>query len=180
MQTITLNKGLHRIIVDDDVYEYFLDSDRKWTVMGVGRKQRVRVGPQHKRPHLHLHTEIMCPAKGQVVIFKNGNRLDYRRENLLLVNRSYIGQRRELPVNETGYRGVSRFRDEGWSAKICKNNKGRVLGYYKDVTHAARAYNIAAKEIFGDDAYQNDVPDDIVPIRYKLTFIFELDPDGAP
>lgn len=178
MQTITLNKGRHKIIVDDELYDYFLESDRKWTVTGVGRKQKVRIGPQHTRPCLHLHTEIMCPEEGQVVIFKNGNRFDFRRDNMMLVDRSYVGQRKQMPENSTGYRGVSKFQ-EGWGVKIVKNNKEILLGYYRDITHAARAYNIAAIKIFGEDAYQNDVPDDIVPVRYKLKWTLVLDTEEA-
>ena len=178
MQSITLNKGRHQILVDDEVYDYFLDSDRRWTVMGVGRKQRVRMG-QRTRPCLHLHTEIMCPKAFQVVVFKNGNRLDLRRENMMLVDRSYVGHRREMPVGASGYRGVTKFQ-EGWQAKTTKNNKEQILGYYLDITHAARAYNIAAKELFGDDAYQNDVSDDIIPVRYKLKWTLVLDTEPMP
>jgi hypothetical protein len=43
-------------------------------------------------------------------------------------------------------------------AYITLNNKSKHLGYFKSEVEAARAYNIAAVELFGDFAHLNQIP----------------------
>lgn len=181
MKTLILNGGRHEIIIDDEDYEDIMEAPDGWKVSGTGRSQMVRTGPP-KGPFLFLHHYIMCPDKNQLVIFKNSNRFDFRKENLFIADWSYIGHTKKVPSrrNKTGYRGVTKYGKSCaakyggiWAANIFKKGKTQFLGLYIDITHAARAYNIAAKEIFGDKAYQNDVSDYIVPIRYEFKTTFE-------
>jgi len=54
------------------------------------------------------------------------------------------------------YKGVSW--DKGrkkWMAKITKDKKSYYLGYFTDEVNAAKTYNEAAKELFGEYAYLN-------------------------
>jgi hypothetical protein len=186
VRKLFLFKGKHEILIDDGDYDFIMDAPEiskhgrhySWTISGVGRRKKVRCGPVGG-PMIYLHILLAQPEEGQVVIFRNDNRFDFRRENLMVVDRSYVGQRRPAPIGKSGYRGVTKMFD-GWQAKITKDDKGFFIGYYLDVTHAAKAYNIAAKDLFGDDAYQNDVPDDIIPIRYKIRMIMVPDTEPAP
>ena len=64
-----------------------------------------------------------------------------------------------------GFRGVCKnpkFPNRSsspWRAIIGINGKSKHLGVYKDKEQAARAYNIAAYEHYGENAVLNDIPD---------------------
>jgi hypothetical protein len=59
-------------------------------------------------------------------------------------------------TNTSGYRGVSYHKKVGrWRACIVVNNQQRFLGHFSTPEEAARAYDIAAKEHFGPNAYLN-------------------------
>ena len=52
------------------------------------------------------------------------------------------------------YRGVSKFRGQ-YYARISHNGKSKFIGSYSNELDAARAYNIAAKQLHGKDAVLN-------------------------
>ena len=52
------------------------------------------------------------------------------------------------------YRGVSKFRGQ-YYARISHNGKSKFIGSYTNELDAARAYNIAAKELHGSNAVLN-------------------------
>lgn len=56
------------------------------------------------------------------------------------------------------YKGVSRKSGYGWAGTIEYNGKKRHLGYFENEIDAARAYNDAAEELFGEYACLNLVP----------------------
>ncbi len=56
----------------------------------------------------------------------------------------------------TAYRGVSRVNNSAtWRARIKYNKKDLDLGTFEDARDAARAYDDAAKELYGDKAILN-------------------------
>jgi hypothetical protein len=56
----------------------------------------------------------------------------------------------------SGFKGVTWFkRDSKWMAQIGINGKNRYLGYYETAEQAARAYDIAARELHGEFATLN-------------------------
>lgn len=61
--------------------------------------------------------------------------------------------------NISGYKGVSLYdANRGvWRAQIMIDGKKKGLGYFKSAEEAAFAYNVAAKEAWGEFAYQNKV-----------------------
>jgi len=83
--------------------------------------------------------------------------LDNRRENLRLASCSENGANSKLKRNNTsGYRGVSYFPSKKkWRAYIKFRWKRMSLGYYFTKEDAARAYDRAAVELFGEFAVLN-------------------------
>lgn len=104
---------------------------------------------------------LMKPPKGKQVYPRRFNEaLDYRKENLIVC--SLAERQRLLPKKRTEssskYRGVSFARGEKkWRAGIEVDGKSINLGSFKNEDDAALAYNKAAREHFGEMAYQNNV-----------------------
>ena len=70
--------------------------------------------------------------------------------------RSVIAQASKRQPGPSGFRGVywnSQMRK--WQANIMTNKKSRHLGFFVDPSVAARAYDEAARALFGPDAFQN-------------------------
>ena len=85
----------------------------------------------------------------------NGNGLDNRRSNLRPASRSQNGANRGAPSNNTsGFKGVTRFRLK-WMAKIQVHGRTIHLGLFATPQEAARAYDTAALEHFGEYARPN-------------------------
>ena len=150
---IKLPKGSVAIVDDEDYAEL---SKNKWYVGSCGYATRnIKVGMRQKR--IQMHHTIMPPAEGFYVDHINGDRLDNRRCNLRLVNprqsRMNSGLRR---TSRSGYKGVTLIRKNGsWQAQIKAPDKNIYLGVYKTAEDAARAYDKAALEHFGEYARLN-------------------------
>jgi predicted site-specific integrase-resolvase len=93
----------------------------------------------------------------------NGDRLDFRRANLLLKDGSeHIHGGRKMRRTHLGHVPTSRFKGvcwrsgEGkWAANIMKDGVAHRLGRFDDEIAAAQAYDEAARELYGPLAYQN-------------------------
>lgn len=106
-------------------------------------------------PH-HLHRYIMSmyfDVSGKVIDHINRNGLDNRKENLRLCTYSQNGmntEKREWWKSSSRYKGVSRLPDGKWQSQIACNKIKIPLGIYTDEMDAARAYDFAAVEHFGE------------------------------
>lgn len=88
----------------------------------------------------------------------NGDGLDNRRANLRMATQAENLRNRGLPANNTsGFKGVSfrRQRGRGWKSTIGLNGKRIHLGLFSTPEAAARAYDAAARELFGEFAWLN-------------------------
>jgi len=102
---------------------------------------------------------LMAPPKGKMVYprrFMEG--FDYRKENLIVCTMQE--RQRILPPSRnhgsSKYKGVSYITSrKRWRAAIKFKGRSITLGLFKDEVAAARSYNRAAIEYFGNDAYQN-------------------------
>jgi hypothetical protein len=116
------------------------------------------------RERLWLHNEVMMNMieraleDDELVDHINRNKLDCRRENLRLANRS------QNEANKAkGSRGVSRYkgvtltRNGKWKAEITVDKKRIYLGIFESEKEAALAYNNQAIQSFGDYAHLNRV-----------------------
>jgi AP2-like factor, euAP2 lineage len=100
------------------------------------------------------------PKKKQVYPRRFNDGLDYRKSNLIICTlkerQRLLPKRRE--DSTSSYKGVSFSKaDKKWKAAIEVNGKSINLGHYVSEDKAALAYNEAAKDNFGDIAYQNSI-----------------------
>ena len=134
-------------------FTWYLNPDGYWS---SGRNE------EGKTKHYLMHRLIMNCPKGLEVDHINGDKLDNRRSNLRICTRQQNA--RNITVKKQNatsvYRGVSLNRQQGgrynyWFAAIKLNGKAMAIGTFKSELHAAMAYDIAAKELFGEYANLN-------------------------
>ncbi|QWG94670.1 AP2/ERF family transcription factor [Bacillus toyonensis] len=91
------------------------------------------------------------------VTFKNLNRLDFRKENLILSD--VIGALRKSKGHRgssSKYKGVYwNKQSNSWRTRLKCKGKIHELGLYKNEDDAARAYNAKSVELFGEGAFRN-------------------------
>lgn len=105
---------------------------------------------------IHMHRLILGFPMG-MVDHKNGNPLDNRRSNLRICSNSQNqANRRRLATNTSGFRGVTwNKKSRRWQASIMFNQKCTYLGMYDLAEDAAIAYDVKARELFGEFASLN-------------------------
>lgn len=156
MKIISLTQGRFTV-VDDDVYTWAAKV-KWWASCERGRTYAARTGAAGNT--IKLHREIMRPDAEVDVHHINGNGLDNRRNNLQVVTRQ---QHRMLTHSHkrclgksSKFRGVDLDnRRRKWRARIKLDGNETHLGYFEDQETAARAYDRAAKEFFGEFACPN-------------------------
>jgi hypothetical protein len=158
-RTIPLNNGAVTLV---DAIDYAALSVFSWRCDKARMPHGYAVlrGKYHSRQN-RMHNIIMKPPDGMEVDHINGNGLDNRRENLRLATRSQQDMNR---VRGNKRKGTSRFRGvrwwktgSKWQARIKLNQREIHLGFFSDETEAARAYDVAARKLFGDFARPNGV-----------------------
>ena len=163
MKRIRLTQGYFAQVSDedyDDVCRYkWHAKTNKYTAYAARREKGT--GPQRKC--IYLHRYLLKVKPGEMVDHKDGNGLNNTRENIRIATNSQNGMNRRLksPGKSSRYKGVSWGKMQGsWLAHIMKNNKTRHLGSFSTQEDAARAYNKAAIELFGEFACLNVVESD--------------------
>jgi hypothetical protein len=154
--------------VSDEDYEYV--SRFNWRLVGRGYVARqISHYENGKRRYgcVYLHREITGASSGEVVDHINRNPLDNRRCNLRLCTQSqnlrnsggYKTIARNGRMRVSQYKGVGRAdsKKNPWSARITVDGEDRRLGVFPTELDAARAYDAAAREIFGEFARLNEI-----------------------
>jgi len=109
---------------------------------------------------IRLHREILNAPKGITVDHIDGNGLNNTKANLRLATTSQNGANTKSRArNKSGYKGVSRHQKDKWQVHLKCGNKKLYLGLFTDLKEAAKAYNIAALEHFGEFAKLNEIKD---------------------
>ena len=146
----------HVTIVDAEDYEWL--NNWKWHVLKerytcyAYRSQYTgMVEGKVKLKTIFMHRLIMdCPDK-MVVDHRNGDGLDNRKCNLRVVTRRQNGQNRR-DNSSSKYPGVSWHKGtQKWGAYIQINNKKKHLGVFKEERDAAKAYELACRELVGEE-----------------------------
>lgn len=155
MKTINLSQGMVAL-VDDWNYNW-LDK-RKWHVI---KPKKTYYAVSHKNrdgkcdgKHYYMHREIMNPQKGQGVdhIDHNGlNCQEYNMRNCTIAQNN----RNTSSHGNSKYLGVSIRSDGRITAQIQINYRQTYIGIFRNEIDAARAYDVKAKELFGEFANLN-------------------------
>lgn len=157
MRYLHLTKGKVAQIDDQDWNKI---SHLKWSAQRRGRLwyAATYVKDDDKNYHpVYLHRFILDAPSGVQVDHIDGNGLNCTRKNLRLA--SAVQNRRNskrYANNKTGYKGVMFYkRDHNYRAYIKVGTRQIHLGYYPTPEQAARAYDRAALEHFGEFARLN-------------------------
>ena len=108
---------------------------------------------------VYMHREILGLFYGdkRQGDHRNRNSLDNRRSNLRLAMPTDNARNRGMnSLNTSGFKGVSYDkRTSKWRASIYCKRKHKSVGYFPTKEEAARAYDAAAKLLFGEFAQLN-------------------------
>jgi len=102
-----------------------------------------------------LHRVVAGTPVGMITDHINHNTLDNRRKNLRVCSHRENMFNQKSKVGTSKYKGVGMYRTGKWRSYICQNRKYYHLGYFENEIDAAKAYDIAARNMFGEFAGVN-------------------------
>jgi hypothetical protein len=141
------------------------------TVAGVVNKKLgyVMIGVDLKRYYAHrLAFVYMLGYMPEQVDHIDRDRTNNRWSNLREASNKENNANKISPnVLNGGYRGVRQIKSGRWAARIKVGKREKHIGVYATKEHAARAYNEAAKILFGDFAVLNNVEPDQRPYHFR-------------
>jgi len=105
-----------------------------------------------------MHRDVLKVGEGLVIDHVNRKGLDNRKGNLRGATHSENARNRGKLKRGgvSAYKGVCRcVGRKGWQARIKVDGKLLFLGYFREEVNAAKAYDAAAREYFGEFAGVN-------------------------
>lgn len=157
MREIPLTKGLVALVDDEDFervsahtwHACDLASGRPYAATNYRRQDG-------KRKTTLMHNFIAPPPEGLEVDHRNRNALDNRKENIRYGTRAQNNANRKA-WSRSGMKGVHAH-GRRWHAEIYVNGRKKCLGSFGSLEEAARAYDSAALDHYGEFALLNFPP----------------------
>ena len=135
------------VLLDSSIVEKV--SKYQWS---IGRHGYVTSGAG--KGQILLHRLILGAKSGEYVDHINRNKLDNRKSNLRICSSQENAINREKQSNTSAkYKGVCQLKNNKWQAQIHFNHKAIYL--FDTEEEAAKAYDNAARDMFGEFAYLN-------------------------
>jgi hypothetical protein len=193
---IKLKNAEEHVVVDDYVYDYFINDPyfksidfinnirKHSTGCAVFQKSWPKAGGGYKVETIYIHKYIAekwlagkFDESANLVGAVNGDKLDCRVENLMLRSKATMSRQRKTRA-QSGYTGVSKDGSK-YRAVIAVDRKHIHLGMYDTPEEAAMAYNKKSVELFGDKAKINVIKRQPAKIK-KLDEIIAKSIIGKP
>lgn len=159
-------KGTQVGVIIDEADEAWFDqyiwtgSDNGFGIIYIHRRTRKSEGGKSRK--VYLHRALTGAAEGELVDHVNRNPLDNRRSNLRIASRTVNNINRGKNKSWKGKPTSSAYKVVSWNKKIkmwqayiCRDRKITHLGYFTEEKDAAKAYDTAAFDLYGDCAYLN-------------------------
>ena len=159
---ILLTRGLVALVGDEDYEEL---NQYKWSAIKTRSTcyaTRAYHFSKNKQKHIYMHRQILGLTDPKILTDHiNHNGLDNRRENLRPVTNQ---QNHWNSLPKKGYKGVQNINFR-WASSIKHDGKLIHLGVFGTPEEAAKAYNKAAIEYFGEYANLNVITKPYYPNR---------------
>ena len=162
LKTILLTKGKVALVDDED---YVWLSQWKWCAHKCVYKTRVvwyakrGLGFKYDKRTIFMHQEVAGVIGILKVDHRDGDGLNNQRNNLRPATTRQNGHNRRKSSFErqtSQFKGVYwNKRDGRWMASITVEGRKWFLGYFDEEQDAAKAYDKAAKQAFGEFALLN-------------------------
>jgi AP2 domain len=149
---IPLTQGQNAIV---DKADYLWLSQWNWFAYWSPETRSFYAKRRDGEGMVSMQSFILDCKNGEMADHKNFDTLDNRRENIRPSNRSTNAQHRRIRKdNSSGYKRVC-FRGGKWLAHITVKGKQLPLGIFFTPEDAARAYDAAALEHYGEFSQLN-------------------------
>lgn len=158
MREIPLSQG-KTALVDDCNFEAL--SKIKWHAKQHGKTfyaEAWQVNESGERKRVLMHRLILGVKDVKILVdHADNNGLNNQGENIRVATRSQNAMNRSATAkSKSGIKGVSWSRNKNkWAAYITGGGKSRFIGYFDCKVDAGKAYDIKAKEYFGEFAWTN-------------------------
>ena len=155
MKEIKLSTNGEIVTLDDNTYKWL--SNYKWHLCHGYAQTNIKINNKYKTKR--MHRLIMGEPDGFEIDHIDGNKLNNLKSNLRIVT-NYQNQMNSKGSRNSSskFKGVSWDKNKNkWFVQIMFNRKNIYIGRFKFEMDAAIAYNIKAKELFGEYARLNEV-----------------------
>ena len=158
MKRIPLTKGQFALVDNEDFNKL---SKHRWFAQKRKHDNYVAIRgckcPLVRQSHsILMHRQIMLCPLGLQIDHIDHNTLNNQKANLRICTNQQNSMNQRRRKGTSKYKGVSWSKEkQKWYSCIKVNYKTKFLGRFNSEAKAAKEYDIAAKEYFGEFAYLN-------------------------